>query len=105
MKALAEKQSKANNDYANASSDYATKSEEIKKLEAQLETLAKQGTDLGAKIDKGNVTDSKTLDEIKSLLTEQVKTLSDLATKQKAINDKLMLTLKHGMTVKLKLKN
>ena len=52
MKALAEKQSKANNDYANASSDYATKSEEIKKLEAQLETLAKQGTDLGAKLTK-----------------------------------------------------
>ena len=60
----------------------------LKKLEAQLETLAKQGTDLGAKISKGNVTDSKTLDEIKSLLTEQVKTISDLATKQKAINDK-----------------
>lgn len=88
MKALAEKQGKANTDYANASSDYATKSEEIKKLEAQLETLAKQGTDLGAKVSKGNVTDSKTLDEIKSLLTEQVKTISDLATKQKAINDK-----------------
>ena len=66
------KQGKANSDYANASSDYATKSEEIKKLEAQLETLAKQGTDLGAKISKGNVTDSKTLDEIKSF-TEQVK--------------------------------
>ena len=53
-----------------------------------MESLAKQGTYLGAKIDKGNVTDRKTLDEIKSLLTEQVKTLSDLATKQKAINDK-----------------
>ena len=88
LKAVIEKQKQNNATFQQQTTEHNQKSSEIATLEAQLEQLANQGKELGAKIDKGNVTDGKTLDEIKSLLTQQVQTITDLANRQKAINDK-----------------
>ena len=88
LKAVIEKQKQNNATFQQQTTEHNQKSSEIAQLEAQLEQLANQGKELGAKIDKGNVTDGKTLDEIKSLLTQQVQTITDLANRQKAINDK-----------------
>lgn len=76
----------ANN--STVSADYDAKVAEIKKLEAQLEELAQKGSALGATISKNQVTDSKTLEEIKTLLAGQVATLTEIAKRQEEVNKK-----------------
>ena len=94
MKALVAKQQTANTNFENASNEYKTKVAEIKQLEAKLEELSAQGKALGATITKNQVTDSKTLDEIKTLLNGQVTTLTELAKKQDEVNKKFESDLK-----------
>lgn len=86
MKALAEKQAQNNADFANATAEYNQKSAEITALEKQLDTLVQQGQALGSRITLDTVEDGKTLDEIKTLLNQQITTISDLVKKQEALN-------------------
>lgn len=86
MKTLVAKQQTVNTNFENASNEYKTKVAEIKQLEAKLEELSAQGKALGATITKNQVTDSKTLDEIKTILAGQVTALTDLAKKQDEVN-------------------
>ena len=86
MKALAEKQAQNNADFASATAEYNQKSAEITALEKQLDTLVQQGQALGSRITLDTVEDGKTLDEIKTLLNQQITTISDLVKKQEALN-------------------
>ena len=88
MKKLVATQQASNTSQSTVSADYDAKVAEIKKLEAQLEELAQKGSTLGATISKNQVTDSKTLDEIKTLLAGQVATLSEIVKKQEEVNKK-----------------
>ncbi len=90
IKALDEaaaKQKENNAEYIAAKNTYDANKAEIEKLEAQLRELAQKGKDLGATIAGTTVTDSKTVEEIKALLQQQVDTMNKLIIEQQKVND------------------
>ena len=83
----AAKQKENNAEYVAAKNTYDANKAEIEKLEAQLRELAQKGKDLGATITGTTVTDSKTVEEIKALLQQQVDTMNKLIIEQQKVND------------------